>query len=116
LGYPPAQMLGRNALTFVAEDHLLMAREKLGELLRKPGGRVEASLVFKVNPFSERAKSGKYVYLYVVGVNLLHDPALKAIEVAFLPWQGGGGTGGGNGLPQHDEDEDIEDEFGRRGG
>jgi PAS domain S-box-containing protein len=72
LGYGPEELLGATLLSFVHPGDLEDVSKVLPEIIRKPG-------TSSVVEFRVRHKNGKWISVEVVGSNMLHDPAVKAV-------------------------------------
>src|SRR5881296_4247329 len=76
LGYGPTENVGRSAFELVHPDDRAHALELFAHLMQEPAEVVRAEL---------RAlhKDGSWRHLEVVGVNRLHDPAIRATVVTY---------------------------------
>ncbi len=74
LGYPPDELVGRNAFDLMHPDDLRRTLDLLAELLQQPGGTVSAD-------FRYRHKDGSWRWLETVATNLLADPGVQAIVI-----------------------------------
>lgn len=72
LGYETAEQEGFNAFDFVHPDDQALAREKLGQMLEKPGLVVSAEMRYL-------HKDGTWRFLDVKGINLLQNPIINGI-------------------------------------
>ncbi len=76
LGYPPEEMVGRNALDLVHPDDLTHMSAVFQQILQTPGKSVRAESRL-------RHQNGEWRWFEGVGTNLLADPVVGAIVVNF---------------------------------
>lgn len=74
LGYAPEEYVGRNGLDLVHPDDAPAVRSLLGQLLLQPGGKVTAR-------YRLRHSDGSWRWVEAVGVNLLDEPAVRAVVI-----------------------------------
>jgi PAS domain S-box-containing protein len=72
LGYPPEELLGRNAFDFIHPDDLELARQTMQELVSQPSAVREIEIRL-------RHKDGLWRYFLCTSSNLLHHPAVSGI-------------------------------------
>lgn len=71
-GFPPDEVLGKNALEYVHPDDLPRAQASLANLFAAPGKPQAAEVRI-------RRKDGAWRWMEVVGTNLLSDPDLQGV-------------------------------------
>jgi len=76
MGYQVEEVLGADPRDFIHPDDVPVYLAKLGELMRQPGGsaRVEIRV---------RHKDGHYLWIDLMGVNHLHNSAVRALVGSF---------------------------------
>jgi len=76
LGYTEAESVGANALDLVHRDDRADIEERMQLLMRTPRGNVSGT-------FRARAKDGRWLWLEMIGTNLLDEPAVGAIVANY---------------------------------
>ena len=76
LGYPAAELVGRNALNLVVPEDRPLARQRLGELLATPGHTLTVQVRVK-------RRDGGVVWTEHSGTNLLHEESVRGVVVNF---------------------------------
>ena len=76
LGYEPAKMAGRDPLKIVHVDDMEKLGKGFADLLKNPGGVARETA-------RVRHMNGTWRLIEAVGVNLVHDPAVKGIVMNF---------------------------------
>ena len=76
LGYTEAESIGQNALDLVHRDHRRDVEERMQILMRAPRASVSGT-------FRARAKDGRWLWLEMIGTNLLDEPAVGAIVANY---------------------------------
>ncbi|HJW95617.1 MAG TPA: EAL domain-containing protein [Thermoanaerobaculia bacterium] len=76
LGYTESESIGQNALDLVHRDDRRDVESRMETLLRTP--RASASGTFRA-----RAKDGRWLWLEMIGTNLLDEPAVGAIVTNY---------------------------------
>jgi len=76
LGYTEAESIGQNALDLIHRDDRHGVEERMQMLIRTP--RASATGTFRA-----RAKDGRWLWLEMIGTNLLDEPAVGAIVANY---------------------------------
>jgi PAS domain S-box-containing protein len=76
LGYEPGKMAGRDPLKIVHVDDMEKLGKGFADLLKNPGGAARETA-------RVRHRDGTWRLIEAVGVNLVHDPAVKGIVMNF---------------------------------
>ena len=76
LGYPPAELLGRDALSLIHPDDLSRARAVLAEVLARPGRTLVAE-------YRVRRRDGTWREVEGSGTNRLGEPGIDALVINF---------------------------------
>lgn len=75
-GYAPEELIGRSGTEHTHPDDLPLVQEIVGRLVAHPGKPFPAL-------WRRRHKDGRWLWLEGVAVNLLHDPAVRAIVTNY---------------------------------
>jgi len=76
LGYTEAESVGANALDLVHRDDRRDVEERMQLLMQAPRASVSGM-------FRARARDGRWLWLEMIGTNLLHEPAVGAIVANY---------------------------------
>lgn len=76
LGYTPDELVGANPAQYIHPDDFPYFAKQVGKLMKKPGSQIH--LEYRV-----KHKNGEWVWLETIGVNHLHNPAIRALVGNF---------------------------------